>query len=163
MHPQQDQRQQQDQRAGGPTGGDRKPTGPTAVDASATRGLLLALGALILLTWLLPGGTSLSRPWLLVGTVGVALLACTGAGLGVYALARRGETGLSTRGAVPAIITGSLTAVLSLVLLLSLALLWDAFGELERCRSRALVDSARSACAEGFTSDTERRLGRVSG
>ena len=127
------------------------------VDSGGTRGLLLGLVSLVALTFSWPNGTT-TQAASAVGMLTALGLATAAIVLAVRALARTQGPDAVAPGAISAIITGTITCVMAVLLLLVLALMWSEFGALERCQTRAITETAQSRCAEEFQDDVRARF-----
>ena len=99
------------------------------VDSGGTRGLLLGLVSLVALTFSWPNGTT-TQAASAVGMLTALGLATAAIVLAVRALARTQGPDAVAPGAISAIITGTITCVMAVLLLLVLALMWSEFGAL---------------------------------
>ena len=127
------------------------------VDPGGTRGLLLGLVALMALTFSWPNGTT-TQAASAVGMIAALGLATAAVVMAVRALMRTQGPGAVAPGAISAIVTGTMTCIMALLLLLALALMWTEFGALERCQSRAITETAQSRCAAAFQDDVRSRF-----
>jgi hypothetical protein len=141
----------------GPSGEERR-GGERPAGRSGLRALLLALGAVVLISAVLPYGSA-SRTLTVVGLLGGIALGIIAIVLGIRALARarRGTTGAP--GAVMSIVTGSLATVFGMLLLLGIALLEREMSDLYTCQSRAITVSATAACEQAFEEAIRERAG----
>jgi hypothetical protein len=127
------------------------------VDSGGTRGLLLGLVALVALTFSWPNGTT-TQTASAVGMITALGLASAAVVMAVRALMRTQGPDAVAPGAVSAIITGTMTCLMALLLLAVLALMWAEFGALERCQTRAITETAQSRCADAFQDDVRARF-----
>ena len=127
------------------------------VDPGGMRGLLLGLVALVALTFSWPNGTT-TQAASAVGMIAALGLATAAVVMAVRALMRTQGPDAVAPGAISAIVTGTMTCIMALLLLLALALMWAEFGALERCQSRAITETAQSRCAEAFQDDVRARF-----
>ena len=127
------------------------------VDSGGTRGLLLGLVSLVALSLSWPNGTT-TQAASAVGMVAALGLAVAGVVLAVRALMRTQGAHAVAPGAISAIVSGTITSVMAVLLLLVLALMWSEFGALERCQTRAITETAQSRCAAAFQDDVRARF-----
>ena len=127
------------------------------VDSGGTRGLLLGLVSLVALTFAWPNGTT-TQAASAVGMVTALGLGTAAIVLAVRALMRTQASNAVAPGAVSAIVTGTITCIVAMLLLGVLALMWSEFGALERCKNRAITETAQSRCAAAFEDDVRARF-----
>ena len=130
---------------------------PRTVDSGGTRGLLLGLVSLVALTFSWPNGTT-TQAASAVGMLTALGLATAAVALAVRALMRTQGRDAVAPGAISAIVTGTITCIMALLLLAVLTLMWQEFGALERCRTRAITETGQSRCAAAFEEDVRARF-----